>query len=123
MYEETKMDLGSLLGLAIILYGLCLMYANVPDFVNNSIILSTEILFKSGILKLLKSSPILSIITFKIFLFSPLTICLIFPLTGETILIFSSFLSKKTGSPFLTKSPSLTSIRGTKAKKSSGFRA
>ena len=123
MYEETKMDLGSLLGLAIILYGLCLMYANVPDFINSSIILSTEILFKSGISKFLTSSPLLSIITFKIFLFSPLTICLIFPLTGETILIFSSFLSKNTGSPFLTKSPSLTSIRGTKEKKSSGFRA
>ena len=94
MYEETKMDLGSLLGLAIILYGLCLMYANVPDFVNSSIILSTEILFKSGISKFLTSSPLLSIITCKIFLFSPLTICLIFPLTGETILMFSSFLSK-----------------------------
>ena len=53
-----------------------------------------------------------SMTTCKIFLFSPLTIALIEPLTGDQILILSLYLSNKIQSPARTISDSLTASLG-----------
>ena len=63
----------------------------------------------------------MSITTCKIFLFSPLTIALIEPLTGEQILILSLYLSKKIQSPAKTLSDSLTFNFGVRLWKSVGL--
>ena len=62
-------------------------------------------------------------VTAKILRFSPRTISLTFPLTGETYLISSLYLSQNTGEPHLTSSPSFNSILGTNPGKSVGLSA
>ena len=69
------------------------MYDKEPESIRSLIMFSLDNFEKLGISNFRISSPSFCIITFKIFLLAPLTISFTIPLTGDTILTSSSFLS------------------------------
>ena len=121
---ETKIALGKSSGLAMVPYGRCFIKGQLP-LSNKSDINSfrPRVSHWSTLCERISLLPSDSIIICSIFLLAPRLIDLIVPETGDTILILGSFLLKKTGSPALTISPSLTESFGVNPKKSSGFSA
>ena len=104
------MSFGLEFGSAITSYGLCLTKTHNPLSSKNSLKLSALSSNFESFLKLIFLSAL--IFNSSTFLRSPRTISEIFPETGEANLTRSEFLSKKSISPALTLSFSLTSNLG-----------
>lgn len=110
---EMKMAFGLTDGSGIVPYGLCLKAAQSPLFIRISVIFCAGAVRKSGVSNLRYSiSGVASIVTASSFRFAPLTISLIFPLTGEQSCISGRFLSCSMGVPAFTSAPSLTRSPG-----------